>query len=97
MRKIFLGVDGLIEKYRKLLKRKENLNEVPRIQRYALRPTLEKLLPAVKCDDKIIKDKIIYKAYVHYGYTMKEIAEYLSLHYVTISRTIKRVEENDKK
>ncbi len=94
---IFLGVDGLIEKYRKLLKRKENLNEVPKIQRYALRPTLKELLPAQKRNGKIIKDKIIYKAYVHYGYTLKEIAEYLGVHYVTISRTIKRVEENDKK
>ncbi len=33
-----------------------------------------------------------YEAYVHYGYTLKEIAEYLGIHYVTISRTIKRVE-----
>ncbi len=97
MGQIFLGVDGLIEKYRKLLKKKENLNEVPRIQRYALRPTLKKLLPAEKCHDKIIRDKTIYEAYVRYGYTLKDIAQYLGLHYVTISRTIKRVEENLKK
>lgn len=89
---IFLGVDVLIEKYRKLLKEKEDLKEVPRIQRYALRPTLDILLLESKCEDKKIKDKIIYEAYVHYGYTLKEIADYLGVHYVTISRTIKRVE-----
>jgi REP element-mobilizing transposase RayT len=89
---IFLGVEVLIEKYRKLLKEKEDLKEIPRIQRYSLRPTLDKLLLESKYENKKIKDKIIYEAYVRYGYTLKEIAEYLGVHYVTISRTIKRVE-----
>jgi len=38
-------------------------------------------------------DKIIYGAYVRYGYTMKAIAEHLGLHYATISRAVKRVEQ----
>ncbi len=85
---IFLGVDKLIEKYRNLIKKKEIIQEVPRVQRYAHRPILDKLFLKAKN-----KDKAIYEAYVRYGYTMKEIAEYLSIHYTTISRIIKRVEK----
>ncbi|ODS33404.1 MAG: hypothetical protein SCARUB_01441 [Candidatus Scalindua rubra] len=66
---------------------------MPGIQRYALRPKLDKLLLESKYENKKIEDKIIYEAYVRYGYTLKEIAEYLGVRYVTISRTIKRVEE----
>ena len=84
---VFLGVDKLIEKYRKLIKKEEGIQEVPRVQRYAHRPILDKLFSKNKN-----RNKTIYEAYVRYGYTMKEIAEYLGVHYTTISRIIKLVE-----
>jgi len=39
------------------------------------------------------RDKLIFKAYTQYGYTMKQIAQQLGVHYSTISRAIKRVEK----
>lgn len=85
---VFLGVEKLVEKYRKLIKKKESIKEIPRVQRYAHRPVLDNLFSKNKNSDKSI-----YEAYVRYGYTMKEIAEYLCVHYTTISRIIKRVEK----
>ncbi|MBI5182128.1 MAG: helix-turn-helix domain-containing protein, partial [Nitrospirae bacterium] len=34
----------------------------------------------------------IYHAHVRYGYTLKEIADYLGIHYTTISKAVKEVE-----
>ncbi len=90
---ILLGSDNFIEKFSDLLKDKEKLQEVPRIQRYATRPVLDKLLSK----DKIKRDGSIYFSYVNYGYSLKEIAEHLGVHYVTVSRAIKRIEMSDYK
>jgi DNA-binding MarR family transcriptional regulator len=38
-----------------------------------------------------------YEAHLQYGYTLKEIAEYIDLHYSTVSRAIKKVEGEDEK
>jgi len=36
----------------------------------------------------------VYDAHLRYGYTLKEIADSLGLHYSTIRKTVQRVEEN---
>jgi transposase len=36
-------------------------------------------------------NETIYIAYATYGYTLKEIADYLGVHYATVNRAIKRV------
>jgi DNA-binding MarR family transcriptional regulator len=38
-----------------------------------------------------------YKAHLQYGYTLKDIAEYIGLHYTTVSRVIKKIEREDEK
>ena len=50
-----------------------------------------------KYKDKKAKDQAIYKARLQYGYTLKDIAEYIGVHYTTVSRVIKRIEREDKK
>jgi DNA-binding MarR family transcriptional regulator len=37
------------------------------------------------------------EAHLQYGYTLKDIAEYIGLYYTTVSRTIKRIEGEDEK
>ena len=88
---IFWGTDELIKRVSGLLEKKGNIKEVPRLQRYAARPSLSELFKGEKRGDREESDRIIYAAYVRHGYTMKEIAEYLGFHYATISRAIKRV------
>ncbi len=39
----------------------------------------------------------MYEAHLQYGYTLKEIAEYIGIDYVTVSRVIKKIEREDEK
>lgn len=89
---IFYGTDGFIKRLSGLLDEKGKTKEVPRLQRYAVRPSLRELFNGKRGRGRRVEDKTIYAAYVRYGYTMKEIAEYLGFHYATISRAMKRVE-----
>ena len=36
------------------------------------------------------REQLIYQSYERHGYTMKEIADYLEVHYASVSRSIKR-------
>jgi DNA-binding MarR family transcriptional regulator len=47
--------------------------------------------------DKKSKDQVMYEAHLQYGYTLKEIAEYIGVHYSTVSRAIKKIEGEDEK
>jgi REP element-mobilizing transposase RayT len=89
---IFWGTEEFIKQLRGLLEEKGGLKEVPRAQRYVARSSLKELFKGKKGKERRAEDRIIYDAYVRYGYTMEEIAEYLGFHYATISRAIKRVE-----
>jgi hypothetical protein len=71
---------------------KELLKEVPRAQRYAARASLAEIFGEKKAKSGKAKDEIMYRAYVEHGYRMVEIAEYLGVHYATISRAIRRGE-----
>jgi REP element-mobilizing transposase RayT len=90
---IFYGTDGFIKRLSRLLDEKGDVKEVPRVQRYVARPPLKELFKGKKGKDRKVGDETIYAAYIHYGYTMKEIAEHLGFHYATISRAMKRVEQ----
>jgi DNA-binding MarR family transcriptional regulator len=37
------------------------------------------------------------EAHLQYGYTLKDIVEYIGVHYSTVSRAIKRIEREDEK
>lgn len=88
---ILLGEEGFIEKYKDLLSDKEQIKEIPRPQRYVSRPRLSKLLS--KEDKTARRNRGIHSAHVKYGYTLKEIADHLEIHYTTVSKAIKGLEE----
>ena len=50
-----------------------------------------------KCKDKKLKDKVMYEAHLQYGYTLKDIAEYIGIHYITVSRASKKIESEYEK
>lgn len=84
---IVIGRDDFVEKIKGLLKDKEQIKEIPKIQRYFSRPSLEEVL---KAKNKKQLEKKIYEAHVNYGYTLKEIANMIGVHYSTISRIVRR-------
>jgi len=91
---LFLGQENFIENIKHLMRGKEKLKEIPREQRYIARPPLNEIF---KCKDKKSKDQVIYEAHLQYGYTLKDIAEYIGVHYTTVSRAIKKIEGEDEK
>jgi len=80
-----------MENIQHLIKEQEKLSEIPKRQRYVTRPSLNKLFL-----DTDKKDEQIYQAYRKFGYTLKDIAKHLGVHYATISRAIKRIEKKNK-
>jgi hypothetical protein len=91
---LFLGQENFIEEIKPLLRGKEKLKEITREQRYLTRPALKEIF---KGQDQKSKDQVMYEAHLQYGYTLKEIAEYIGLHYTTVSRAIKKIEGEDEK
>lgn len=86
---LLLGSEAFYTNMSHLLTEKEDIKEIPRAQRYATRPSLAQLLKKFKEKEK---DQGVYDAHVLYGYKLKEIGDYLKVHYSTVSRIIKRVE-----
>jgi len=39
----------------------------------------------------------MYEAHLQYGYTLKEIVEYIGVHYTAVNRAIKKIEGEYKK
>jgi len=81
---IYLGSESFIES---LPKKDQSLREVPKQQRLVGRPSLRDLFATNQSIE------VIYQAYRDHGYTQREIAEYLNVHYATISRRIKKWEK----
>jgi len=81
---IYLGSEGFVARYQP----GQKIGEIPRRQTQTRRPDLRELFTG-----KRIRDKVIREAYRQYGYRLWEIAEHLGVHYSTVSRHLKKVEE----
>ncbi len=86
---ILLGEEGFVEKLKDLLADKEPIKEIPRQQRYANRPSLADIFEKGKIKDKKRRNLDIHTAHVKFGYTLKEIADHLKVHYTTVSKALK--------
>lgn len=85
----FLGKENFAEEVKEFLKGKERIKEIPRIQRFVGRPPLKEIFGEIKA--KSLEIKGMYAAHVQYGYTLKEIGDFLDIHYSTVSKALKRV------
>jgi REP element-mobilizing transposase RayT len=83
---VLLGEEGFVEKIKDLLEDKKQVKEIPRPQRYVSRPSLDKIFVGQKA--KAQRDIGINAAHMSHGYTLKEIADYLRIHYTTVSKVI---------
>ncbi len=89
---VVLGSAGFIEKIRGYLKLRESEREIPVKERLFCGPTLEELFTE-GVTTREVRNRKIYEAHVGYGYLLSEVANYLGIHYTTISRIFKK--END--
>ena len=86
---IFLGQAGFVAAMRAVLTGVRTLPEIPRQQRYADRPALEELFGRSPSLSKAPRNRLIYEAHLHYGYTLSAIGRALGLHDTTISKVVK--------
>lgn len=93
---VILGDEGFLGKIQGLIEKKRKFTEIPRGQREASQASLEESFQA-GTRKRVSQDELIYRAHVQSGYTMKEIADYLGMHYVSVSRTISRHERSQRK
>ncbi len=90
---MFLGSEEFVNKFSDLVKEKEKIKDIPRTQRYATRPSLEKIFTKEVLNNKDKRDKEIYVAIKRYGYFQSEIGRFLNKHPSTISKIFRRVEK----
>jgi DNA-binding NarL/FixJ family response regulator len=81
-----LGTDSFLEGFRERLRSSANLTEIPRVQRFAARPTLQEIFSDAR--DRRERNSRILTAHVSHGYTLTQIARHLKLHLTTVSRAV---------
>jgi REP element-mobilizing transposase RayT len=85
---IILGSETFLNELKDILGEKEQIVEIPRLQRFAGRPLLRDLFPGGAVSDKEERNRRIHEAHIRYGYTLKEISIIVNVHYTTISKVI---------
>jgi len=85
---VLLGGEGFVERFKDLLTDRKQVKETQRPQRYVGRPSLTRLFKGI--DTKVGRDGGIHDAHVKYGYTLKEIADHLRIHYTTVSKVVSK-------
>jgi DNA invertase Pin-like site-specific DNA recombinase len=83
-----LGEDDFVERMIGYIKGYEDIKEIPRSQRYVGRPALLRLFNEGAFTDKKTRAVAIRRAIINHGYSLKEVADFLGIHYSTISRAI---------
>jgi hypothetical protein len=87
-----LGDGPFFEEVLVHVKAHEDIQEIPRRQRYVGRPELTALLPGKQSTGENIRQAIM-----EHGYSQKEVAEFLGFHYSTISRKVNRADNARRK
>ena len=83
---IYLGSERFIEEHSHENKKQ---TEIPHVQLQAARPSLQQIF------NRRGKNAI-EAACTNYGYRMKEIAEHLGIHYATVSRRLRKLEQENR-
>lgn len=83
-----LGEDEFVDSLADHLRRHKDIPEIHKSQRYANRPTLEKIFSQSILEDKRKRDRKIAEAIEKYEYTQRSIADHLGLHFSYVSRIL---------
>ena len=89
---VLLGSDGFTEEMRPLFRDAALSKEISRAERLISKPSLANLLQGTEVD-RALRNERIYDAVRIHDYTLFQLQEFLGLHYSTISRIVKRVDE----
>ena len=83
-----LGEDDFVDSFSHYFGRHQDVAEIPKSQRYANRPALEKIFIGRMLSDRAKRDRMIREAVEKYGYTQRAVADYLGFHFTYVSRIL---------
>ena len=83
-----LGENDFVGRLTEYLGRHKDVPEIPKSQRYADRPALEKLFEGSIVRDRAKRDRVIREAVEKFGYTQRAVADYLGFHFTYVSRIL---------
>lgn len=87
-----LGEEGFAEELIGYLTGQRDVSEIPRNQRYADRPALERIFTADAAVNRSERNRKIIEAVESYGYSQRDISDFLGIHYTTVSRIMNETE-----
>ena len=83
-----LGEDDFVDNLTDYLGTHKDVPEIPKSQRYAARPALEKIFKGSILSDRAKRDRMIREAVEKFGYTQRAVADYLGFHFTYVSRIL---------
>jgi putative transposase len=89
---ILLGTEEFTDRMTPLLRESQPDTEIPRRQRFADRRSLADIFAGAEADRRL-RNQRIHEAVMSHGYTLTALQRYLGLHPSTLSRIVKRIEE----
>jgi len=75
-------VEGLIDHLRK----HKDIPEIPKSQRFVNRPELGKIFTKGALRERGRRNEKVEETVERYGYTQREVADFLGLHFTSVSR-----------
>lgn len=85
---VYLGSEKFVALLEEHIQEKREIGEIPRSQRYPGRPPLDSLFVNISGSTKQQRNLLIIESHIDYGYTLKEIADFLGIHYTTVSKAV---------
>lgn len=86
-----LGDEGFAGRLLHYVRGHEAIPEIPKSQRFLHRPELDNVFTKALLLDREKRDRKIVEAVERHGYRQREIADYLGMHFTSISRIVNRV------
>jgi hypothetical protein len=85
---VFFGSENFVSRMCELLGDKQEIKEISRAQRYPGRPPLDRFFADIPAGNRQHCNKRVMEAHITHGYTLKEIADRLGIHYTTVSKIV---------
>ncbi|MBM4307618.1 MAG: transposase [Deltaproteobacteria bacterium] len=84
-----LGEDEFIESLSDYVRGRRQIPEIAKSQRFMNKPPLGGIFRPEVLGDRQKRDKTIAKAVFEHGYTQREVADYLRIHFTSVSRILR--------
>jgi len=84
-----LGEETFIKSLSEYVKGRKHIPEIAKSQRFMNKPQLEDIFRPEVLGDKRKRDKGIGRAVFEHGYTQREVADHLGIHFTSVSRILR--------